>query len=77
MCAFCEQGRRTWPLPPYPLLIHANIFINKFFVSWCEMRFAPKVHNLLIDLSLRRIGMDRAGDGLRSGASFHEPPKTH
>jgi len=36
-----------------------------------KVRLAPKVHDLLIHLGLRRIGMDRAGDRLRSGAGFH------
>ena len=39
------------------------------------MRLAPEIHHLLIDLGLGRIGMDRPGDRLRSGAGFHRNRK--
>ena len=39
------------------------------------MRLAPQIHDLLIDLGLCGIGMDRSGDGLRSGAGFHRNGK--
>ena len=42
---------------------------------WGKMRLAPQVHDLLIDLGLRRIGMDRGGDRLCSGTGFHRNGK--
>src|SRR5437870_9262837 len=37
-----------------------------------ERRLAPRVGDLLHNLRLGRIGMNRAGDGLQAQASFHE-----
>ncbi len=38
LCSASKKG--TWPLPPYPLLIHANNFIKRFFVRGvkCALR---------------------------------------